>query len=145
MGYTVSQNRESMFYFNNCHRREHARMYGKGAFYDLDRTGFQARLAKNLAVGEQCIVATPAPDGQITFTWFSFVREDIKPDDTGTLCRVLFGTHIKSDQCSKASAAKDGLYGIVSCALGRDPRRLGPSREWAQQVIDARGTGRRSR
>jgi hypothetical protein len=41
-----------MYLFNNCHNRRHAAMYGSGAFYDLNTTGFQATLANNLPVGE---------------------------------------------------------------------------------------------
>jgi hypothetical protein len=97
-------------YFNNCRGREHARMFGRGAFYDLDTTGFQATKANNLGVGQKCIVAAPADDGQIVFSWYSFLRETVKPDDEGHPCRVFFGKFIKSDTLSKGDAACNGLY-----------------------------------
>jgi hypothetical protein len=101
---------EMIVYFNNCNRREHARLFGSGAFYDLYTIGFQATKANNLSVGQQCIVATPANDGQIVFSWYSFLRETVKPDDEGTPCRVFLGKFIKSDTLSKGDASRDGLY-----------------------------------
>jgi hypothetical protein len=99
-----------MFFFNNCHGREHARMYGSGAFYDLNTSGYQATLANHLSVGEQCIVASPSSDGRIDFDWYSFLRETVKPDDTDTPCRVFFGRLIKSETLSRADAINDALY-----------------------------------
>jgi hypothetical protein len=101
-----------MFFFNNCLQREHARIFGSGAFYDLNTTGFQSPLAKNLSVGEHCIVATPVKGGQIEFGWWLFSKETIKPDDDGKPCRVLFGTPSKSETLSKGDAARDGQYSI---------------------------------
>lgn len=97
-------------YFNNCNRREHERIFGSGAFYDLDTVGYQATKANNLSVGQQCIVATPESDGQIAFRWYKFWREAVKPDDEGHPCRVFFGKPIKSDKLSKGDAARDGIY-----------------------------------
>lgn len=99
-----------MFYFNNCHGRQHARIFGSGAFYDLATTGFHASLARNLSPGEQCIVAGAAKGGQVEFAWFSFVREEVKPNDKNKDCRVFFGDPIKSETCSRGDAARDGIY-----------------------------------
>jgi hypothetical protein len=81
-----------MVYFNNCHARDHAKIYGSGAFYDLNTTGFQATKAKNLPVGERCIVATPSKDGKILFAHFSFVSELVRQDDTGRPYRVFLAS-----------------------------------------------------
>jgi hypothetical protein len=97
-------------YLNNCQGRNHVELFGKDAFYDLYTTGLQASKATNLSVGQQCIVATPADDGQIVFSWYSFLRETVKPDDKGDSCRVFLGKFIKSDTLSKRDAARDGLY-----------------------------------
>ena len=97
-------------YFNNCQRREHERIYGSGAFYDLNTVGYQATKANNLSVGQQCIVATPQKDGKIVFSWYEFLRELVKPDNKGHRYRVFFGKHIKSETLSKGDAARDGLY-----------------------------------
>lgn len=99
------EDKETIVYLNNCNSRDHARMFGEGAFYDLDIVGYQATKAKNLKVGQQCVVATPENNGQIVFTWYSFLSEAVKPDDTGTRCRVLFGKFISSETFSKMEAA----------------------------------------
>lgn len=99
-------------YFNNCHGRDHVRIYGIGAFYDLDTVGLQATKAKNLRVGQKCIVVSPSIDGQIVFNWFSFLRETLMPDDTGTFCRVFFGTPIKSEILLKVDAAREQFYSM---------------------------------
>lgn len=97
-------------YFNNCHGRDHARMYGNGAFYDLDTVGLQATKINYLSVGQHCIVATPTKDSQIVFSWFSFLHETVMPDDKGIPCRVFFGRFMKSDIRSKGDAAQEGFY-----------------------------------
>lgn len=99
-----------MYLFNNCHNRRHAAMYGTGAFYDLDTTGFQASLANNLSVGETCVVASLDPMGDITFDWYKFSRETVKPDDTGVPCRAFFGNHFKTQTLSRGEARRDGIY-----------------------------------
>lgn len=101
---------EMIVYLNNCNRREHERIYGSGAFYDLATVGYQATRANNLSVGQQCIVATPEKDGKIVFSWYEFLREAVKKDDEGNSCRVFFGHRIKSDTLSKGDAARDRLY-----------------------------------
>ena len=97
-------------YFNNCKGREHAMIFGSGAFYDLDTVGFQANKANNLKVGQECIVAKPTKDNQIAFQWFSFSYETIMLDNTNKPCRVLFGKFIKSDIRLKLDAAREGIY-----------------------------------
>ena len=67
-----------MYLFNNCRNRQHVAMYGNGAFYDLNTTGFQATLANNLPVGETCVVASLGPMDNVTFDWYRFVRETVK-------------------------------------------------------------------
>jgi hypothetical protein len=100
-------------YFNNCRGYDHAKDYHDepGAFFDLKTVGYQTNKANNLSVGQQCIVATPADDGQIVFSWYSFLREKKKPYG-GKDYRVFFGKFIKSDTLSKADAAHDSLYSI---------------------------------
>lgn len=114
---------EMIVYLNNCKRYEHEKIYGSGAFYDLNTVGFQATQANNLSVGQQCIVATPKNDGQIVFSWYSFLRESVKPDDTGTPWRVFFGKFIKSDKLSKGAAARNGLYSQFFDKNGNFKRR----------------------
>lgn len=99
-----------LVYFNNCNGRDHKRIFGDGALYDLDTVGHQATKANNLSPGQQCIVATPESDGQIAFRWYKLSREAVKPDGEGHPCRVFFGKCVKTDRLSKGSAARDGTY-----------------------------------
>jgi hypothetical protein len=95
-----------MHLFNNCRNRRHAAMYGSGAFYDLNTTGFQATLANNLPMGEVCVVASRDPMGHITFVWYKFLRERIRADDTGTPCRAFFGNRFKTETLSHSQATE---------------------------------------
>lgn len=99
-----------MYLFNNCHNRRHAAMYGSGAFYDLNTTGFQATRANHLTHGETCVVASLDSTGDITFDWYKFSHETVKPDDTGTPCRAFFGNHFKTETLSRGDAMQDGIY-----------------------------------
>src|SRR4051794_40989703 len=78
-------------FFNNCRRRDHAGLFGAGAFYDLDRDGRQAKMATNLRRGDECVVATPDADGDIVFSWFAFSHEAVMPAESDVGVRVLFG------------------------------------------------------
>lgn len=99
-----------MYLFNNCHNRPHVAMYGNGAFYDLNTTGFQATLANNLPVGETCIVASLDTMGDVIFDWYSFMRETVKPDNRRVPCRAFFGKHLKTETLSRSDARRDGIY-----------------------------------
>ena len=100
-----------IIYFNNCRGYDHAGIYGPDAFFDLKTEGYQKNKAKNLDVGQQCIVATPADDGQIVFSWHSFLYEAIRSYE-GKDYRVFFGKFIKSHTLSKVDAAHDSFYSI---------------------------------
>lgn len=104
----------SRFYFNNCAARHHARLYPKGAFYDLYQSGRQADMATDLRPGDECVVATPTQDGEIEFTWFSFTHERIMkmPDKPGTEVRVQFGKRLRSECLLKSEAAKTAPYSV---------------------------------
>ena len=112
-----------MYLFNNCHNRPHAAMYGSGAFYDLDTTGFQATLANNLLLGETCVVASRDSMGDIIFDWYKFSREKVKPDNTGIPCRAFFGDRFKTETLSQRDAIADRLYSKFFDKLGRFKQR----------------------
>lgn len=99
--------------FNNCRCRDHASLYGKGAFYDLNTTGLQAAMATDLTPGEKCVVAS-YDDGSVVFTWFTFSNETLEPDpeDPKTMVRVFYGKPIKSERLSKTKAAKTKPYSV---------------------------------
>jgi 5-methylcytosine-specific restriction endonuclease McrA len=100
-------------YFNNCKNREHERLFGNGAFYDLNVTGIQASQAVGLQPGQECVVATTAPDNRVTFTWYSFLRERRlreRASEARTQYRVFFGDPILAETFSKEDAAAHPRY-----------------------------------
>jgi hypothetical protein len=97
-------------------------MYGTGAFYDLDTTGFQATVATDL-LGETCLVASLSPAGEIIFDWYKFSREAVKPDDTGIHCRAFFGNHVKTETVTREEAMRDGIYSRFFDVNGHFKRR----------------------
>jgi 5-methylcytosine-specific restriction endonuclease McrA len=97
-------NEIEVVYFNNCKGRDHARIFGRDAFFDLNVTGQQAKQALNLPVGQNCVVASYASDGGITFDWYSLTEETVLPDDQGTECRVFFGNLTSTETLSKSAA-----------------------------------------
>lgn len=108
-----------MFRFNNCHKRDHANLYGKGAFFDLDMFGSQAedadRLRRELNIGDICIVATPHIVGDlscdITFDHYEFSGAKTMHDRERRVdCHVYFGKHIKPETLSRADAKRHRVY-----------------------------------
>ena len=101
-------------HFNNCQNREHERLFGRGAFYDLNVTGVQAMQAVGLQAGQDCVVATTAPDNRVIFTWYSFFRERLLcehgNDSDSTRYRVFFGDPLLAETFSKEDAAAHPRY-----------------------------------
>ena len=96
---------------NNCRRRDHCRLYGSNAFYDLNLTGLQARMATDIVAGNECVVATPTNgDDIIEFKWFRFSHEERRPDENGVEVRVLFGDLIRSEHLDRAKATETEPY-----------------------------------
>jgi hypothetical protein len=106
----MTDSQDVIHYFNNEDCRDHRGIYGEGAFYDLNTTGLQANAALNLHVGQECVVATIAPDNQVVFTWCSFLHEARMRVDTPIVCRVLFGVSLMSETFSKKQAAQEKVY-----------------------------------
>ena len=108
---------DRIVYFNNCKNRPHERPLGRGAFYDLSATGRGASQAVGLPAGQECVVATTAPDNRVTFTWYSFLRERRlrEPDrEKRTLCRVFFGDALHVETLSKSAAANSRYRGFFN-------------------------------
>ena len=95
---------------NNCGyvaggSRNHAKLYGSSAFYDLNTTT-QAHLLTDLEPGDQCVVATRIGDTLISFDWFAFLCECRMPNGN----RVFFGLPLWSEKLSEAEAAESPRY-----------------------------------
>jgi hypothetical protein len=104
---------DRVVYFNNCNNRPHERLFGPGAFYDLNVTGRQASQAVSLPVGQECVVATTAPDNRVTFTWYSLLRERRlreRGNEDRTLYRVFFGDLLLAETFSKEAATAHPRY-----------------------------------
>ena len=108
-----------MFRFNNCHKRDHVKLYGNDAFFDLDIFGSQAkdadRLRRELNTGDVCIVATPKIAGDLTceirFDHYEFSGTKILRDRERRVdCHVYFGKHIEAKRLSRADARRHGIY-----------------------------------
>ena len=97
---------------NNCRRRDHYRLYGSNAYYDLNLSGRQGRMATDVVAGNQCVVATPTngDDDVIEFKWFRFSHEERLPDENGVEVRVLFGDLIRSEHLNRAKATNTEPY-----------------------------------
>lgn len=102
------------FFFNNSRCREHGRLYGADAFYDLNLTGKQATMATDVKPGDQCIVATPIRDGMIEFGWFSFAHAQVLPlpEEPGSSVLVFFGNRLRTETLSKADAVHTEPYSV---------------------------------
>lgn len=111
-----------MYLFNNCHNRRHADIYGSGAFFDLDTAGPQdtvaGRVANELAVEETCIVASLDITGDVTFDWYEFSREIVRPDEAGKPCHAYFGKHFKTETLSRDKAKRNAIYSFFLTSMG---------------------------
>lgn len=115
----TKQSKLSITYFNNCHGRNHVEHYGATAFFDLNTTGRQAKMASNLRKGDMCVVASYDLDcpGNVKFEWFEFHRESLEPDpdDRKRKLRVFHGSRLqvktKAISMQKSKAARSKQYG----------------------------------
>ena len=105
--------------FNNSRKRNHVLLYGKEAFFDLETSGPQAkvadRLTRELIVGETCIVATPDisydTTCDVTFDSYRFSRAAVKPDPERSVpCNAYFGKLSKTETMSRHEAMKHAVY-----------------------------------
>lgn len=106
-----------MLLFNNCHNRPHEQLYGTGAFFDLDQLGTQGQQARNLAPGEECVVASAAKDGLVFDRW-KLSRVAIMPSREGNDVRVFFGERLRSTQMTREDARRSALYGAYFDSRG---------------------------
>jgi len=96
---------DTVVYFNNCKNRDHATIFGEGAFFDLVATGPQARMALNLSIDQKCVVASNPTGSQVVFGWYALTSEEVLLDGD-TECRVFFGTLLSTETMTKSKAAQ---------------------------------------
>lgn len=109
---------------NNCRRRDHASLFGKTAFFDLNTVGLQASMAANLARGQKCIVASYDDGGNVLFEWYAFEIETLEkdPNDPTINVRVFRGRKLKSETMSKEEATRSEQYSAFFNAKGHFKR-----------------------
>ena len=112
-------------FFINCENRDHVRIFGAGAFFDLGLEGRQAAMAPDLQKGDICITATYANKSRdmVKFSWFNFTHETKQTDDTGIPQRVLHGVLQMSETLSKIDAAADTRYHYMFAKNGAFKRQ----------------------
>ena len=103
----------SVVFFNNCKCRDHVKLYGAGAFFDLDADGHQGNLALNLPVGQRCVVASYEDDGRVMFKWFLLSEEKLMSDENDGKSRVFIGKLINKKVLTKDAAAKSPCYSTL--------------------------------
>ncbi len=116
--------------FNNCGGRKYDELYdddnGVTAFFDLNTTGLQAKMATNLQRGDACVVAA-YEGGDVIFKWYSFSHysRQRNPDGAKTKVRVLWGEPNKSKtkRLAKAKAKTTEPYRQYFDRLGHFKRR----------------------
>lgn len=97
--------------FNNCCNRDHVRIFGEGAFFDLDLRGRQASMAQDLGAGDKCIVASYGDrPSVVVFDWYTFTHEERMADETGEIVRVMHGVRTRSEVLDKTTAARTAPY-----------------------------------
>ncbi|MGP1346372.1 MAG: protein NO VEIN domain-containing protein [Phycisphaerales bacterium] len=109
---------QTIFYFNNTRNRDHVKLYGSGAFFDLSRDGRQGTQARGLALGQLCVVAEKPSDGEVAFGWYSFSDEAMIRDPSGVPCRVFFGRHLGSETVPKEAAVASREYAAFFTRVG---------------------------
>jgi ribosomal protein L44E len=100
-----------LIFFNNCKGSDYPLFFGNPrAFYDLAAEGSQAKLAKDLVIGQQCVVCgKPEQKQLVSFGWFSLTDEYIDPNHH---CRVFAGDHLLTERLAKNVAARHPIYRI---------------------------------
>jgi hypothetical protein len=99
-----------VYFFNNCHARDHEALFESGAFFDLSTTGKQGTQAINLRPGQVCVVATLLAGNRVAFRWYLFVTETVLADEYGEPARVFFGKVVASEIYSKRKGARSVRY-----------------------------------
>ncbi len=120
---------QPMVYMNNLHGRDHERIYGRQAFFDLNQFGQQAAMAPNIEPEEECLVASykdkgAANDRMVEFKTYVFKREASCPSKAvGVSCRVFFGELKATVTMPKSAAVKEPLYAPFFSKVGHFKRR----------------------
>lgn len=119
-----------LVYMLNVHRRNHQRIYGPGAFFDLNQDGQQATLLLNIHPQQECLVVSYSEargqrkDPEVEFSTYLFERaEPLESEEAGVFCRVFFGSKKSSVTMSKGTAIKTPIYAPFFSKIGHFKQR----------------------
>ena len=113
---------ERIVLFNNCSGRDHVDVYScDTAFFDLNTTGRQSNQAKDLPVGQTCVVLQKAlPNAELQFDTYKLDAEQIMTDKyTDDEARVFCGEHIGSETMSRSNAISHEIYSALFDVIKR--------------------------
>ena len=102
---------------NNCHGRDHRKLFGPQAFYDLDIKAAHRRQLPGVVRGTECIVAGPEKDGAIEFGFYTFSCEALMPDKRRYV-RVLFGDFVRTETLTREEARKKRPFSLLFTSKG---------------------------
>src|SRR5687768_474333 len=97
---------------NNCRGRDHRKLFGPKAFYDLDTKPAHRRQLPGALRGTECIVAGPEKDGVIKFGFYTFSCEALMPDGRRQV-RVLFGEFVRTETLTRDEARKTKPFSLL--------------------------------
>jgi hypothetical protein len=107
---------------NNRKNKQHERIYGAGAFYDIYTSDRQAVWSDQFVPGDSCIVLSEPTPGRIAFNWYKFAQKKRGRYD-GKPTHVFFGKRFKSENLARADAMIDALYSKFFATNGRIKRQ----------------------
>ncbi len=97
-------------HFNNCQNRDHAKLFGADAFYDLSTSGVQASAIHDIQPQDYCWVASQEDGENITFSLYKFTGSRFALDSEGNSCRVLCGAFQRKESMPKTEASGNKYY-----------------------------------
>ncbi len=119
-----------LVYMLNVHRRNHQKIYGPGAFFDLNQDGQQANLLLDIRPQQECLVVSYSEakgqrkDPEVEFSTYLFERAELlESEDAGVFCRVFFGSIKSSLTMSKSTAIKMPIYAPFFSKIGHFKQR----------------------
>jgi len=98
------------FYLNNCRNRDHQRLFGSDAVYDLNTWGVQETMHSRLRPGVRCVIASQPRQGTVRFAWYTYTGSRLAPDENNQLVHVLRGAFQREESMSKVDAAAHKDY-----------------------------------
>lgn len=108
----------TVFLLNN-HNRDHKKLFGPDAFYDLDTDKSQANKVHMFHKDDYCVVLDEPRKGCVVLKWYRFKGFRPAIDEANRKqVRVLFGPFIKQESMTKEQAFQHSTYNKFFKATG---------------------------